>query len=152
MLFSTLTLPLAGCNESKSNTADAQAKPPADTGSATADNQKPASGQQTDSAKQQQPTSDATKQQLSEAPKPQIDYAFTRDKQQPEKVLINAIAQAKTKLDIAVHTLSNKDIVSAIIEAKKTRRCSKDHHRPARIQERRTVKRIKAAEGSRNTG
>lgn len=56
---------------------------------------------------------------VSEQPKTQIDYAFTRDNQHPEKVLIDIINGAKSNLDIAIYSLTNKEIVKAIQESKK---------------------------------
>lgn len=50
---------------------------------------------------------------------PQMEYAFTKDNQHPEKLLVGVINGTKSTLDIAIYSLTNKDIVSAILDAKK---------------------------------
>ncbi|OPA74678.1 phospholipase D family protein [Paenibacillus selenitireducens] len=49
----------------------------------------------------------------------QIDWAFTQDNQQPEKLLIDVINSSKKTLDIAIYSLTYPDIVAAIKDAKK---------------------------------
>jgi HKD family nuclease len=49
----------------------------------------------------------------------QIDWAFTQDNQQPEKLLIDVINSSKQTLDIAIYSLTYPDIVAAIKDAKK---------------------------------
>ncbi|MDR3586752.1 MAG: phospholipase D family protein [Desulfosporosinus sp.] len=49
----------------------------------------------------------------------QIEYYFTRAKQRPEQALEAQINSAKSTLDIAIYSLTKKDIVDAIISAKK---------------------------------
>lgn len=49
----------------------------------------------------------------------QIQYAFTQAGQHPEKVLVDVINSAKSSLDIAIYSLTQKDIIGAIQEAKK---------------------------------
>ncbi|TVY08224.1 phospholipase D family nuclease [Paenibacillus cremeus] len=67
----------------------------------------------------QQPATEASKQQASIPEPPKIEYAFTQDKGHPEKILIGIINEAKSNLDIAIYSLTNKDIVDAILAAKK---------------------------------
>jgi len=47
----------------------------------------------------------------------QIEYAFTRAGQKPEKMLIDVIASAKETLDIAIYSLTYPDIIAAIKDA-----------------------------------
>ncbi|MDI3329081.1 MAG: phospholipase D family protein, partial [Alicyclobacillaceae bacterium] len=49
----------------------------------------------------------------------QIDWAFTRAGQHPEKKLEDVIGSAKQSLDIAIYSLTKPDIVKAIEQAKK---------------------------------
>jgi phosphatidylserine/phosphatidylglycerophosphate/cardiolipin synthase-like enzyme len=49
----------------------------------------------------------------------QVEYYFTRAQQHPEKALESQINSAKSTLDIAIYSLTKKDIVDAIISAKK---------------------------------
>lgn len=49
----------------------------------------------------------------------QIQYAFTQADQHPEKMLVDVITSAKSNLDIAIYSLTQKDIVAAILDAKK---------------------------------
>jgi phosphatidylserine/phosphatidylglycerophosphate/cardiolipin synthase-like enzyme len=48
-----------------------------------------------------------------------IKYAFTKDNQHPEKLLIEAINSAKKSLDISIYSITHKDIINAIVNAKK---------------------------------
>lgn len=48
-----------------------------------------------------------------------LEWAFTKANQHPEKVLIDVIDSAKESLDIAIYSLTHPDIVAAIKEAKK---------------------------------
>lgn len=47
-----------------------------------------------------------------------IQYYFTKNEDHPEKALAEVINCSKTTLDIAIYSLSQKDIVNAIIKAK----------------------------------
>ncbi|MFC5402351.1 phospholipase D-like domain-containing protein [Cohnella soli] len=49
----------------------------------------------------------------------QIEYAFTQAGQHPEKMLDGVIDGAKKTLDISIYSLTEKSIVSAIVNAKK---------------------------------
>jgi phosphatidylserine/phosphatidylglycerophosphate/cardiolipin synthase-like enzyme len=49
----------------------------------------------------------------------QVDWAFTKAGQHPEKLLIGVIKSTKTSLDIAAYSLTYPDIVQAIKDAKK---------------------------------
>ncbi|TVY02438.1 phospholipase D family protein [Paenibacillus cremeus] len=49
----------------------------------------------------------------------EIEYAFTKENQHPEKLLIQVINAAQSTLDIAIYSLTNKDITNAIIDAKR---------------------------------
>jgi phosphatidylserine/phosphatidylglycerophosphate/cardiolipin synthase-like enzyme len=49
----------------------------------------------------------------------QVEYFFTRAQQYPEQALESEISTAKSTLDIAIYSLTKKDIVDAIIAAKK---------------------------------
>jgi phosphatidylserine/phosphatidylglycerophosphate/cardiolipin synthase-like enzyme len=49
----------------------------------------------------------------------QVEYFFTRVQQYPEQALESEIGTAKSTLDIAIYSLTKKDIVDAIISAKK---------------------------------
>lgn len=49
----------------------------------------------------------------------QIQYSFTQAQQHPEKMLVDVINSAKSSLDIAIYSLTQKDIVGAILDAKK---------------------------------
>ncbi|WP_407308759.1 phospholipase D-like domain-containing protein [Desulfosporosinus sp. SB140] len=49
----------------------------------------------------------------------QVEYFFTRAHQHPEQALESQINSAKTSLDIAIYSLTKKDIVESIISAKK---------------------------------
>lgn len=51
--------------------------------------------------------------------KPTIEYAFTQEKQHPEKLLNGVIDEAKRTLDISIYSLTERTIVSAILNAKK---------------------------------
>lgn len=48
-----------------------------------------------------------------------VEYYFTRAHQHPEQALESQIGSAKSTLDIAIYSLTKKDIVEAIIAAKK---------------------------------
>lgn len=48
-----------------------------------------------------------------------IQYAFTQAKQHPETLLEDVIKSSKETLDIAIYSLTKKDIVDAIAAAKK---------------------------------
>ncbi|WP_407310876.1 phospholipase D family protein [Desulfosporosinus sp. SB140] len=61
----------------------------------------------------------ATQVLASTAPSSQVEYYFTRADQHPEKALESQINTAKSTLDIAIYSLTKKDIVDAIIAAKK---------------------------------
>jgi phosphatidylserine/phosphatidylglycerophosphate/cardiolipin synthase-like enzyme len=50
---------------------------------------------------------------------PTIEYAFTQEKQHPEKLLNGVIDGAKKTLDISIYSLTERTIVSAILNAKK---------------------------------
>jgi phosphatidylserine/phosphatidylglycerophosphate/cardiolipin synthase-like enzyme len=50
---------------------------------------------------------------------PQVDYFFTRAMQHPEKALESQFNSAKSTLDIAIYSLTKRDIVDAILAAKK---------------------------------
>ncbi|AFM41958.1 hypothetical protein Desaci_3050 [Desulfosporosinus acidiphilus SJ4] len=50
---------------------------------------------------------------------PQVEYYFTKAQQHPEKALESQINSAKSTLDIAIYSLTKKDIVESIITAKK---------------------------------
>ncbi|MFD0694690.1 phospholipase D-like domain-containing protein [Paenibacillus sp. GCM10027628] len=108
-----IALSLAGCSAGKNQPETANKSTTA------AANVTPATA--TTEAKDQQQTTDAPKQQptAAEQTKAEIDYAFTKDNGHPEKVLIGVINGAKTNLDIAIYSLTNKDIVAAILDAKK---------------------------------
>jgi Phosphatidylserine/phosphatidylglycerophosphate/cardiolipin synthases and related enzymes len=49
----------------------------------------------------------------------QIEYYFTKANQHPEQALESQINSAKSTLDIAIYSLTKKDIVDAIISAKR---------------------------------
>lgn len=49
----------------------------------------------------------------------QIEYAFTQDHQHPEKLLKNVISASKSTLDIAIYSITQKDIVDTILAAQK---------------------------------
>jgi len=49
----------------------------------------------------------------------QVEYYFTRAQQHPEKALESQINSAKSTLDIAIYSLTKKDIIDSIITAKK---------------------------------
>ncbi|MCZ8516915.1 phospholipase D-like domain-containing protein [Paenibacillus filicis] len=121
VLVAALSLTLSACEFNKGNPeAAAPAKTAVNIVPVAAEAQAaPQQAQQpaADSSKQQ--AAQQTAQQTTEAAKPQIDYAFTRDHQHPEKLLIHVINGAKSNLDIAIYSLTNKDIVDAILEAKK---------------------------------
>ncbi|WP_234121189.1 phospholipase D-like domain-containing protein [Clostridium hydrogenum] len=48
-----------------------------------------------------------------------ISYYFPRDNGQPDKRLIDIINNSKSSLDIAIYSITKKDIVDSIISAKK---------------------------------
>jgi phosphatidylserine/phosphatidylglycerophosphate/cardiolipin synthase-like enzyme len=48
-----------------------------------------------------------------------LEWAFTKAKQQPEKLLISVIDSSKSTLDVAIYSLTKPDIVDAIKKAKK---------------------------------
>ncbi|WP_407312473.1 phospholipase D family protein [Desulfosporosinus sp. SB140] len=50
---------------------------------------------------------------------PQVEYFFTKALQHPEQALESQINTAKSALDIAIYSLTKKDIVESIIAAKK---------------------------------
>lgn len=111
-------LALSGCSAAKpqSSASDIQlgSSTNATSTSAAADTQNKQTG------------GEAPKQQAVTEPKEaadpsqvQIDYAFTRDNQHPEKVLINVINAAKSNLDVAIYSLTFKNIANAIVQAKK---------------------------------
>lgn len=50
---------------------------------------------------------------------PQVEYFFTRAQQHPEQALEAQINSSKSTLDIAIYSLTKKEIVDAIISAKK---------------------------------
>lgn len=49
----------------------------------------------------------------------QIEYFFTKNNDHPEKALVDLINSANKKLDIAIYTITQKDIVKAVISAKR---------------------------------
>lgn len=49
---------------------------------------------------------------------PQNDYYFSRAGQHPDKALVSLINSAKSTLDIAIYSLTQKDIVNSILDAK----------------------------------
>jgi len=49
----------------------------------------------------------------------QVEYFFTKAQQHPEQVIESHINSAKSTLDIAIYSLTKKDIVDAIVSAKK---------------------------------
>jgi phosphatidylserine/phosphatidylglycerophosphate/cardiolipin synthase-like enzyme len=49
----------------------------------------------------------------------QVEYFFTKAQQHPEKALEAQINSSKSTLDIAIYSLTKKDIVDSIISAKK---------------------------------
>ncbi|MDR3543111.1 MAG: phospholipase D family protein [Desulfosporosinus sp.] len=53
------------------------------------------------------------------SPSPQMEYYFTQAQQHPEQALESQINSTKSTLDIAIYSLTKKDIVDAIIAAKK---------------------------------
>ncbi|MCP1305945.1 phospholipase D family nuclease [Paenibacillus tyrfis] len=48
-----------------------------------------------------------------------VESAFTKAEQHPEKILIDVINSAKETLDVAIHSITHPDIVAAIRDAKK---------------------------------
>ncbi|MDQ7092153.1 phospholipase D family protein [Desulfosporosinus sp. PR] len=58
-------------------------------------------------------------QPLSTAQSGQVEYFFTRAHQHPEQALESQINSAKSSLDIAIYSLTKKDIVESIVSAKK---------------------------------
>lgn len=50
---------------------------------------------------------------------PQVEYYFTKAQQHPEKALETQINSTRSTLDIAIYSLTKKDIVESIIAAKK---------------------------------
>jgi phosphatidylserine/phosphatidylglycerophosphate/cardiolipin synthase-like enzyme len=61
----------------------------------------------------------ATEIKTKEQPKTEINYYFSQDQGNPDKQLIDVIKKSKNTLDIAIYSLTKKDIVQAIIDAKK---------------------------------
>lgn len=49
----------------------------------------------------------------------ELEYAFTQADQHPEKKLIEIINRAKSSLDIAIYSLTKKDIVEALLSAQR---------------------------------
>jgi phosphatidylserine/phosphatidylglycerophosphate/cardiolipin synthase-like enzyme len=119
-----VALSLSGCSSAK-NQPGAASQSTAATVQSTAPTVNATPTSLTDQPKDAQKTLDAPKQPTTAtdaaatAEQPKIEYAFTHDKGHPEKMLIGVINEAKTSLDIAVYDLTNKDIVAAILEAKK---------------------------------
>lgn len=64
-------------------------------------------------------TSEPAKQPVKQLVSANVEYAFTRADQHPEKVLIDVINSAKGTLDIAIYSITHPDIVAAIRDAKK---------------------------------
>ncbi|MDQ7094284.1 phospholipase D family protein [Desulfosporosinus sp. PR] len=64
-------------------------------------------------------TSPTTEQTASTTSNDKIEYYFTRAHQHPEQALESQISSAKSTLDIAIYSLTKKDIVDSIIAAKK---------------------------------
>lgn len=105
VLLIILSLTLSACGKSEQETAQQVSADPVATVSGI------------DSKNQQ-----SIKTPQSSAPEvqqPQIDYAFTQEKQHPEKLLIDVISGAKSSLDISIYSLTSQDILTSIIDAKK---------------------------------
>jgi phosphatidylserine/phosphatidylglycerophosphate/cardiolipin synthase-like enzyme len=49
----------------------------------------------------------------------ELEYAFTQANQHPEKKLIEIINRAKSSLDIAIYSLTKRDIVEALLSAQR---------------------------------
>jgi phosphatidylserine/phosphatidylglycerophosphate/cardiolipin synthase-like enzyme len=49
----------------------------------------------------------------------ELEYAFTQADQHPEKKLIEIINRAKSSLDIAIYSLTKKDIIEALLSAQR---------------------------------
>ncbi|MFB6364318.1 phospholipase D-like domain-containing protein [Paenibacillus elgii] len=62
---------------------------------------------------------DAPKEAAKQPTPTNVEFAFTRAGQHPEKVLIDVINSAKETLDIAIYSITHQDIVTAIQDAKK---------------------------------
>jgi phosphatidylserine/phosphatidylglycerophosphate/cardiolipin synthase-like enzyme len=78
----------------------------------------------------------------------QIQYAFTQADQHPEKMLVDVITSAKSNLDIAIYSLTQKDIVGAILDAKKRGlavRIITDHQEAQNKSQAEALKKLKAA-------
>jgi phosphatidylserine/phosphatidylglycerophosphate/cardiolipin synthase-like enzyme len=78
----------------------------------------------------------------------QIQYAFTQADQHPEKMLVDVIDSAKSSLDIAIYSLTQKDIVAAILNAKKrgvAARIITDHQEAQNKSQAEALKKLKAA-------
>ncbi|WP_010501429.1 phospholipase D-like domain-containing protein [Paenibacillus elgii] len=88
----------AGCTQAESPKADAA--PEQNTAPVTTPQDTPK-----EEAKKQAPTN--------------LEFAFTRAEQHPEKALIDVINSAKETLDVAIYSITHPDIVAAIRDAKK---------------------------------
>lgn len=60
----------------------------------------------------------AQAENIQASPTAPVEYYFTRVQQHPERALESQINSAKTTLDIAIYSLTKKDIVESIISAK----------------------------------
>lgn len=49
----------------------------------------------------------------------QIEYLFTKHNDHPERAMVDLINSSNKKLDIAIYTITQKDIVKAVISAKR---------------------------------
>ncbi|UUZ92280.1 phospholipase D-like domain-containing protein [Paenibacillus sp. P25] len=134
-----LALAMSGCSDVKPTTASSNENPvqPATAGDsaafcrfgrnrrgsgrepvkATTASTAPTASTMTTTAKT--PTQQANTVNAKEEAAAEIEYAFTRANGQPEKSLLRLINGAKKSLDIAVFSLTDKNIVNALIEAKK---------------------------------
>lgn len=48
-----------------------------------------------------------------------VEWAFTKEDQHPEKLLVRVMDQATSTMDIAIYSLTHPDIVKGILDAKK---------------------------------
>jgi phosphatidylserine/phosphatidylglycerophosphate/cardiolipin synthase-like enzyme len=48
-----------------------------------------------------------------------VEWAFTREKDHPEKLLVNTIEAAKSEIDVMIYSITQDNVIKAILDAKK---------------------------------
>ena len=120
MIISTISF--TGCTQlqkiiSNTSTNSQTNSQQAQSSDQTQNSQQSTGTEQADNTKQSKDTTQTNSTQ--QTPNNEIQYFFSQAKQQPDQELIKIINASKSNLDIAIFSITKKEIVDSILQAKK---------------------------------